>query len=41
MSNPAAGQMGDEDPHNLGRDDDVPISEQGPAPKRIVVAYGF
>ncbi|MEG3124272.1 cytochrome o ubiquinol oxidase subunit III [Sphingomonas sp. GB1N7] len=29
------------DPHNLGHDDAVPISEQGPAPKRIVVAYGF
>jgi cytochrome o ubiquinol oxidase subunit 3 len=29
------------DPHNLGHDDVVPISEQGPAPKRIVVAYGF
>ena len=29
------------DPHNLGHDDDVPISERGPAPKRIVVAYGF
>nr|WP_295668579.1 cytochrome o ubiquinol oxidase subunit III [Sphingomonas sp.] len=29
------------DPHNLGHDDAVPISERGPAPKRIVVAYGF
>lgn len=28
------------DPHALGRDD-TPPSERGPAPKRIVVAYGF
>jgi cytochrome o ubiquinol oxidase subunit 3 len=28
------------DPHNLGHSD-TPISERGPAPKRIVVAYGF
>ena len=28
-------------PHALGHHDDVPISEQGPAPKAIVVAYGF
>lgn len=41
MTATAAGHISDEDPHNLGHDDDVPISEQGPAPKRIVVAYGF
>ena len=29
------------DPHQLGHDDERPISERGPAPKRIVVAYGF
>jgi cytochrome o ubiquinol oxidase subunit III len=28
-----------DDPHRLGRGD-VPMSERGPAPKRIVVAYG-
>ena len=28
------------DPHRLGHDE-VPVSEQGPAPKRIVVSYGF
>ena len=28
------------DPHQLGRGE-TPISEQGPAPKRIVVSYGF
>ena len=28
------------DPHRLGHGE-TPISEQGPAPKRIVVAYGF
>lgn len=41
MTATAAGHISDEDPHNLGHDDDVPISERGPAPKRIVVAYGF
>lgn len=30
-----------DDPHRLGHGDDVPISERGPAPKRIVVSYGF
>ena len=30
-----------DDPHGLGHDDDRPISERGPAPKRIVVSYGF
>lgn len=30
----------DSDPHRLGRSD-TPTSEGGPAPKRIVVAYGF
>ncbi|MFC3579573.1 cytochrome (ubi)quinol oxidase subunit III [Sphingomonas hylomeconis] len=35
-----AGERGG-DPHELGHDDTVPISERGPAPKRIVVAYGF
>ena len=29
-----------DDPHRLGHGD-IPISEQGPAPKRIVVSYGF
>ena len=29
-----------DDPHRLGRGD-TPISERGPAPRRIVVAYGF
>lgn len=29
------------DPHSLGHDDARPISERGPAPTRIVVAYGF
>ncbi|WP_375397239.1 cytochrome o ubiquinol oxidase subunit III [uncultured Sphingomonas sp.] len=29
------------DPHKLGHGDDVPISERGPAPQKIVVAYGF
>ncbi|MDQ2878561.1 MAG: cytochrome (ubi)quinol oxidase subunit III [Pseudomonadota bacterium] len=29
------------DPHNLGHGDARPISERGPAPKDIVVAYGF
>ncbi|MBJ6122156.1 cytochrome (ubi)quinol oxidase subunit III [Sphingomonas mollis] len=28
------------DPHKLGHGE-VPVSERGPAPKRIVVAYGF
>ncbi len=28
------------DPHRLGHGE-TPISEQGPAPKRIIVAYGF
>ena len=28
------------DPHRLGHGD-VPVSERGPAPRRIVVAYGF
>ncbi|WP_425230676.1 cytochrome (ubi)quinol oxidase subunit III [Sphingomonas sp.] len=28
------------DPHHLGHGD-VPVSERGPAPQRIVVAYGF
>ena len=28
------------DPHQLGHGE-VPVSEQGPAPKRIVVSYGF
>ena len=28
------------DPHKLGHEG-VPVSEQGPAPKRIVVSYGF
>jgi len=28
------------DPHQLGHGE-VPVSERGPAPKRIVVAYGF
>ena len=28
------------DPHQLGRGE-VPVSEQGPAPKHIIVAYGF
>lgn len=39
MSAAAAPRSG-KDPHNLGHGD-VPISERGPAPKRIVVAYGF
>ncbi|QDZ08121.1 cytochrome o ubiquinol oxidase subunit III [Sphingomonas panacisoli] len=30
-----------DDPHQLGHGDAVPISERGPAPKHIVVAYGF
>ncbi len=29
------------DPHALGHGDDQPMSERGPAPKPIVVAYGF
>ena len=29
------------DPHRLGHDDELPISERGPASKSIVVAYGF
>jgi cytochrome o ubiquinol oxidase subunit III len=29
------------DPHQLGHGDERPASEQGPAPKRIIVAYGF
>ncbi|WP_174279036.1 cytochrome (ubi)quinol oxidase subunit III [Sphingomonas bacterium] len=29
------------DPHALGHHDDQPMSERGPAPKSIVVAYGF
>jgi cytochrome o ubiquinol oxidase subunit 3 len=36
----SADAKGHGDPHNLGHDA-VPISEQGPAPKRIVVSYGF
>ncbi|WP_260597394.1 cytochrome o ubiquinol oxidase subunit III [Sphingomonas endolithica] len=36
----SADTKGHGDPHNLGHDA-VPISEQGPAPKRIVVSYGF
>jgi cytochrome o ubiquinol oxidase subunit 3 len=36
----SADTKGHGDPHNLGHDG-VPISEQGPAPKRIVVSYGF
>ena len=37
-SSPSA--SGKDDPNRLGHGT-VPISEQGPAPKRIVVAYGF
>ena len=29
------------DPHRLGGHGEIPVSERGPAPKRIVVAYGF
>jgi cytochrome o ubiquinol oxidase subunit 3 len=29
------------DPHRLGHGDELPVSERGPAPKKIVVAYGF
>ena len=29
------------DPHRLGHGEELSISEQGPAPKRIIVAYGF
>ena len=39
MSAAAAGRSGD--PHALGHGDERPISERGPAPKSIVVAYGF
>ena len=31
---------GQTDPHQLGHGE-IPVSEQGPAPKRIVVSYGF
>jgi len=34
------GGSGHHDPHRLGHGE-VPVSERGPAPKRIVVAYGF
>ena len=37
MSNSASASG---DPHRLGRGE-TPVSERGPAPKRIVVAYGF
>ncbi|MDE0877731.1 MAG: cytochrome (ubi)quinol oxidase subunit III [Sphingomonas bacterium] len=36
----SGGASGAGDPHRLGRGD-TPMSERGPAPKRIVVAYGF
>ena len=36
----AAAASGRADPHQLGHGE-VPVSERGPAPKRIVVAYGF
>ena len=29
------------DPHRLGHGDERPIGERGPAPKRIIVGYGF
>ena len=42
----AAGGQGGEraargDPHRLGHGDERPIGERGPAPKRIIVGYGF
>ena len=40
MTAAAQQQGGRSDPHALGRGD-CPVSEQGPAPKRIVVSYGF
>ena len=40
MSAHAARKGHGHDPHRLGHGD-TPISEQGPAPRRIVVSYGF
>jgi cytochrome o ubiquinol oxidase subunit 3 len=40
MAHGHAKKHGGSDPHRLGHGE-VPISEQGPAPVRIVVAYGF
>ena len=40
MSAAAAASGKRRDPHKLGHGE-VPVSERGPAPKRIVVAYGF
>ncbi|HEX8382300.1 MAG TPA: cytochrome o ubiquinol oxidase subunit III [Sphingomonas sp.] len=34
-------RAGHGDPHRLGHGDERPIGERGPAPKRIIVGYGF